>query len=46
LATEAEFGVTLQENEVDLIETMGDVLALLRARLLVDVESAALEAAK
>jgi acyl carrier protein len=46
LALEAEFGVTLQEHEVDLIETMGDVFAILRARLLVGVEPATLALAK
>jgi acyl carrier protein len=30
LALEAEFGITLHEDDVDQIETMGDVLALLR----------------
>jgi acyl carrier protein len=39
LALEAEFGITLQEPEVDQIETMGDVLALLRSRLPVGVET-------
>jgi hypothetical protein len=33
LAMEAEFGVTFQEDKVDLIVTMGDVLALLRGKL-------------
>jgi len=34
LALEAEFAITLHEDEVDSIATMGDILALLRARLL------------
>lgn len=33
LAVEADFGITLHEAEVDQIETMGDVLALLRSKL-------------
>ena len=33
LAIEAEFGTTLQEDEVDRIETMGNVLALVRGKL-------------
>jgi hypothetical protein len=33
LALEAEFSLELHEDEIDSIETMGDVLALLRARL-------------
>jgi hypothetical protein len=40
LAVEAEFGIALQEHEVDQIETMGDVVALVRGKLSVPAESA------
>ncbi len=33
LALEAEFGITLLEDDVDRIETMGDVLAVLQAKV-------------
>ncbi|MGA3000734.1 MAG: sulfotransferase [Acetobacteraceae bacterium] len=46
LAVEAEFGITLQEAEVDRIESMGDVLALVRSKLPVGVELAAPAMAK
>ena len=46
LALEAEFGVTLQEHEVDQIETMGDVLALVRGKLPVIAETVLPEMAK
>ena len=46
LALEAEFSVTLQEDDVDQIETMGDVFALLRGKLLVGAGSPAQVAAK
>jgi acyl carrier protein len=32
LALESEFGVVLREDEVDSIDTMGDVFAILRAK--------------
>jgi acyl carrier protein len=37
LSLDAEFGITLQEDEVDRFETMGDIVTLLRARLAVPV---------
>jgi acyl carrier protein len=46
LALEAEFGLTLQEHEVDQIETMGDVLALVRGKLPVITETVLPEMAK
>lgn len=41
LALEAEFGITLQEDEVDRIETMRDVLELVRGKLAAAAGSAA-----
>jgi acyl carrier protein len=46
LALEAQFSIALQEDDVDQIETMGDVVALLQGKLRVAAQSAAPEMAK